>query len=531
MTFKVDHLNGTTITWSTTAEGASYRQHPGYHPTFYVAAGDRQDLIDLRPRVAQQEAVVATEIEEWRTRWRNTGEPVLRVDTATVDDIRDTAYTVRHRMDPHQFELFNVDLQPQHRFCLDTGTAPTLDREPRTLRVDLPRDALSDGDISNLAIDGESIGGTATDILETLNHELKRADPDILVLSNATLVPLLYDTANDAGIDRFELGRLPGWQQLAGESRYTSYGQVGHSNARYNVPGRAIIDRSNCFWWTETNLKGVLDLVERSWKPVQELAWASIGNVLSSIEIRHALENDVLVPWRSWRHEFYKDMNTLHDADRGGFIFSPDVGVHDDVYECDFSSLYPNIMITRNISPETVQCSCCDNDAVPELDYSICEEQDGFLGDVLQPMIEERERMKAAIDEVEDADQRAAMQGKIDAIRWIGCACFGYQGFSNAKFGRIECHEAINAYARDILLETKEMFEEAGYRVLHGIIDSIWVQPVVDDPAPVREVAADISDTVGITLDFEHRYDWIAFCPRRNSDAGALTRYFGKVSG
>ncbi|MFB6294484.1 MAG: DNA polymerase domain-containing protein, partial [Candidatus Nanohaloarchaea archaeon] len=38
------------------------------------------------------------------------------------------------------------------------------------------------------------------------------------------------------------------------------------------------------------------------------------------------------------------------------------------------------------------------------------------------------------------------------------------------------------------------------------------------------------SDAVGITLDFEHRYDWIAFCPRHNSDAGALTRYFGKVA-
>ncbi|MFB6294622.1 MAG: DNA polymerase domain-containing protein, partial [Candidatus Nanohaloarchaea archaeon] len=111
------------------------------------------------------------------------------------------------------------------------------------------------------------------------------------------------------------------------------------------------------------------------------------------------------------------------------------------------------------------------------------------------------------------------------------CACFGYQGFSNAKFGRIECHEAINAYGREILLEAKEMFEDAGYRVLHGIIDSIWVQPVADDPTPIREVADNITEAVGITLDFEHRYDWIAFCPRRTSDAGALTRYFGKIAG
>ena len=46
------------------------------------------------------------------------------------------------------------------------------------------------------------------------------------------------------------------------------------------------------------------------------------------------------------------------------------------------------------------------------------------------------------LDELED---------RSSALKLILVACFGYQGFSNAKFGRIECHEAINAYAREIL--------------------------------------------------------------------------------
>jgi len=52
------------------------------------------------------------------------------------------------------------------------------------------------------------------------------------------------------------------------------------------------------------------------------------------------------VPWNSWRHEFYKPVGTLHDADRGGFIFAPEVGLHENVHELDFSSLYPNIICT-----------------------------------------------------------------------------------------------------------------------------------------------------------------------------------------
>lgn len=51
---------------------------------------------------------------------------------------------------------------------------------------------------------------------------------------------------------------------------------------------RAIIDESNTFFRSQTNLDGCLDLVSRSRKPLQELAWSSIGNILTAIQIREA---------------------------------------------------------------------------------------------------------------------------------------------------------------------------------------------------------------------------------------------------
>ena len=41
----------------------------------------------------------------------------------------------------------------------------------------------------------------------------------------------------------------------------------------------------------------------------------------------------------------------------------------------------------------------------------------------------------------------------------------------------------------------------------------------------------EISDAVEIRLECEATYDWAAFVPQRNSDAGALTKYFGALSG
>ncbi|MCF2168877.1 DNA polymerase domain-containing protein, partial [Halobacterium salinarum] len=43
--------------------------------------------------------------------------------------------------------------------------------------------------------------------------------------------------------------------------------------------------------------------------------------------------------------------------------------------------------------------------------------------------------------------------------------------------------------------------------------------------------ATEITERVEIRLEHEAQYDWVAFVPQRESGAGALTKYFGKVAG
>ena len=46
-------------------------------------------------------------------------------------------------------------------------------------------------------------------------------------------------------------------------------------------------------------------------------------------------------------------------TDRGGLYLDSKPGVYSDVIELDFASLFPSIIATRNISPETLNCACC----------------------------------------------------------------------------------------------------------------------------------------------------------------------------
>ncbi|MCL9813493.1 type B DNA-directed DNA polymerase [Natranaeroarchaeum aerophilus] len=548
MPFTIDFLDdGRVLEWEATTAGAVVTETDEYTPRFYVATRDPNadlDLTALQSMYDQHPDVDATEMVSRRPGFRRDEESVLAVDVEHVNRVTGLARQTRQLSEYPVGDLacFNVDLSREFRYCLENSIDPTPANELSTLRLGVPVTETSNDVYEELTVAGETITGSVRDILTGVQTKIETRDPDVLVCSTSDIIPTLYEMATAANIDEFTLSRWPGvdYQQLASQSTYSSYGQVGHSPARYNVPGRAIVDESNTFFYGETNLDGVLDLVSRSTKPVQELAWASIGNVLTAIQICEAHDRGVLVPWNSWRHEFYKPMGTLHDADRGGFIFAPEVGLHENVHELDFSSLYPNIICTRNVSPDVIRCDChSDREDVPELGYSICDTR-GYLVDVLQPIIDARDEIKTAIHRENqrdnpDEDRLAELEGRSGALKWILVACFGYQGFSNAKFGRIECHEAINAFAREILLEAKERLEASGWRVVHGIVDSIWVTPdpdVDDDEREALEtLATNITEAVEIRLEHEAQYDWVAFVPQRESDAGALTKYFGKVAG
>ncbi|WP_136717969.1 type B DNA-directed DNA polymerase [Halorientalis salina] len=531
MPFTVDYRDGDVLAWTLTDDGARAEVVADYSPELFVTR-EGGPVAACREAVERLPSVVTTSTERRRRGWRSDPEDVLRVAVDDVDRLRPVAAHVRDRGEPGEYRCYDVDLTRGFRYCLDQGRSPEPAREPRPLAIDVPEPALGDESLDSLSVDGEDYTGDPGDLVARVATAIERADPDVLVCNSGEVVPTLAETATETGVD-LQLGRRPGWQRLAGASTYESYGQVHHSPARYTVPGRAVVDRSNTFFYRQAGLDGCLDLVARSWKPLQELAWASIGNVLTAIQIREARARGVLVPWNSYRHEFFKSASRLHDADRGGHTLSPAVGVHEDVHELDFGSLYPNIICTRNISPETVRCDCHDRADVPGLGYSVCDEP-GYLPDVLGPLVSARAEMKDQRAAVTDPDRRDALDRKVEALKWILVACFGYQGFSNAKFGRIECHEAINAVAREILLDAKETFERGGWRVVHGIVDSLWVTAAPDVPdderRPLEDLAAEVSAAAEIPLEYEATYDWLAFVPRRDGAGGALTKYFGAVA-
>jgi len=161
---------------------------------------------------------------------------------------------------------------------------------------------------------------------------------------------------------------------------------------------------------------------------------------------------------------------------------------------------------------------------VPELRYHLCTRRVGIVGRVLKPLIERRRYYKKM--KKEPGPLQDVYTGRDTILKWTLVTSFGYQGYKNARFGRIECHEAINAYARNILVRTMEIAESHGYEVVHGIVDSVWLR-AKPDADPIDKVREHIAGSIGLPIELEGRYKWIVFLPCKTTGVGALNRYYG----
>ena len=364
---------------------------------------------------------------------------------------------------------------------------------------------------------------------------IKEEDPDIILTrgGDSFLFPYLARRAFVNGIlNRLVLGRedVPLKVKKRRGITFFSYGRVYFKAPTRRLYGRIHIDEKNTFIYSACGLDGLIEVSRTCRVPLHRAARASIGTIMSSLQLYQATKDDILIPWKKREPETFKSAWELLVADRGGFIFEPRLGIHEGVAEVDFSSMYPTLMAKRNISAETVLCECCPDSKlrVPELDYNVCEKRKGIVPRTLKMILKKRATYKRMRDEARDSELRRIYDRRQNALKWILVTCFGYLGYKNARFGKVDAHIAVCAFARESLLKTVRMAEERGFEIVHGIVDSLWLKKESASSREYVELCKAVSKEIGVQLNVEGRYRWIVFLPSRmHVGVPVLNRYYG----
>jgi len=535
-----------------------------YRPPFLVT-GPRADLLELERRLSVDPAVASVARGSGRpSLYDRRLRPVLEVVPERHSARRSLARTIDALGGYVRFTLYDVDLVPPQLYHLHHGLYPfapvvvrgaalvatepaeAVDYAPPPLSVARLEVRIAgerrgripplDGRIGSVRIGDAVLEGPEPDLLRAVVDELARTDPDVLLTDGGDSfdLPWLYRRAAAVGLspDRFVLGReaVP-FRPSRPAGSFESYGRVLHRSAAYPLPGRFHVDRENSFLYDDASIAGLIDAARLSRLSLQTVVRQSPGTCFTAMEIAEALRIGVHAPWKKNRPEEFRAGDHLVAADRGGAILLPPVGVHDRIDEFDFASLYPHIMVRQNLSAETLNCRCCPESPrrAPGLGYRSCTRRTGLIPRTLAPLLARRLAYKAALGAPGvTPDEAARLKRRVKMLKWILVTAFGYQGYRNARFGRIECHEAINAYARELLATLATEAERAGYRAVHGMVDSLWLRPIDPTrPPDAPEFARRMSERFDLPLGYEGRYRWIVFLPAVTHGLGVPNRYYG----
>lgn len=161
----------------------------------------------------------------------------------------------------------------------------------------------------------------------------------------------------------------------------------------------------------------------------------------------------------------------------GGKVFEPIKGVHDDVVVCDFSSMYPTIMVGANISPETIEVLEADDHEYGNVwfdsEYTYVRLQDcvtrflsvapSAIRNVLIKFVQLRN------------ENKKSNPIYANTLKVVANSIYGAIGYENSPMYSPLCSSSVTAIGRWCLELACSVFETNGLKVIYGDTDSCFV--------------------------------------------------------
>ncbi|MDR0900770.1 MAG: DNA-directed DNA polymerase [Methanobrevibacter sp.] len=295
-------------------------------------------------------------------------------------------------------------------------------------------------------------------------------------------------------LDRYTLERV--YLELFGEEKV-------------DVPGDRIFE----FW--DSNSKDLIDLFEYSLddvkstlkiaenilplnleltrivgQPFFDLTRMATGQQAEWFLVRKAFEYNELVP----NKPTHIPQRSRSDVS-GGYVKEPEKGLHENLVQFDFRSLYPSIIISKNISPDVLlkkskgskynianynnlNNKLTDNDYFisPESDHKFAKKPQGFIPSVIGEVLSERFRLKQEMKEAKTEDDKKILDVQQSALKRLANTMYGIYGFSRFRWYSVECAESITAWGREYIQFTMKKSEEYGFKPIYADTDGFYAK-------------------------------------------------------
>ncbi|KZX17418.1 DNA-directed DNA polymerase [Methanobrevibacter filiformis] len=245
----------------------------------------------------------------------------------------------------------------------------------------------------------------------------------------------------------------------------------------------------------EVTLPLSLELTKIVGQPFFDITRMATGQQAEWYLVRKAYEIDEVIPNKPNGAEFNSRKG---DKNTGGYVKEPDRGLHENLVQFDFRSLYPSIIISKNISPDVLlkkdhftghyiknivskkldgkEPNPEDFYVAPEHFNMFAKEPVGFIPSVLGNVLNERIRIKKQSKETNDELERKSLDVQQQALKRLANTMYGIYGFSRFRWYSMECAESITAWGREFIQNTMKQAEQFGFYAIYADTDGFYAK-------------------------------------------------------
>lgn len=210
-----------------------------------------------------------------------------------------------------------------------------------------------------------------------------------------------------------------------------------------------------------------MDLAAVSKLPVEDVLTSGTSTLVDSILIRAADREKIGVPANG--------RMTRTDQIEGGYVHTMNPGLYHWVCVLDFKSMYPSLIIAKNICFTTLSADG-EIESPDGVRYMSKERRHGLLPRILSDLMKERDGIKKRMKSAKDAHEHDYLDGLQAAVKVLMNTFYGVFASSFYRFTDKQIGSSITAFARWTVKTIIGELESEGYKVIYSDTDSVFVE-------------------------------------------------------
>ena len=527
----------------------------GFKPYFYVADETGDMLSCYGDKIRKVEVGLPTDVKKQRMKYEKTFDA-------------DVLYDMRYVIDKGIYYGFDDEFNPvdvpvmEPRICyfdIEVASPPEIFPNVKDVKYPIVLVSWYDGYTEECGVislggrqvrENQVVVGSEREVLETFARIVKERDFDIVTGWNSETfdVPYIMKRARKCNADVKGLSRMesrpPDERRWLGRTRidmldlFKDWSKPIGKQVSYRLKAIVKQPQFGGFTYPEqgAHIQQLMEedrweeLVEYSFNDVKALRILDkkIGLFIFYEQLRKLvgvkfsdLFGRAKIVEYFLMHEGIKPMPTRQYKDvvkdyKGALVVSPEPGIHEMVGVTDLKSLYPSIILAKNLSPDI----------------------DKMIPKVIVKLMAVRDEMrKAKLEGKADAALKTSEQ----SLKYIINSFYGYMGFSGAKMYAPEIAGEITETGREISKALHGLLHEMGYTLVYGDTDSTFFKSIknVDEAKEVERkineylvkwaLQQGIEEKYAPVVKLEKIYRRIVFKRKGDSDEAAKKRYAGHL--